>query len=270
MRLSALAVVCLLSVGTARAGELKNDGFNSGDTGGFQAGFVSGEIGASRFVAPEAGDQLLKVRLLYGPDATGQFTVTLHVWDDTGGSVTPGAELGSADFSLVGSSSAIQELDVTAMNITLPQQFRVGLEFHHDGAPSIARDVDGNIAQDKNYMMAQGLGWIMSSTAGLQGDWIIRAEVSGAATPDGGGSTGGSCAGNADCPVGNFCDLGAHTCTFDCRTDDDCGGGTCNSLGQCVGGDSGGCCQSSGGGAARGGIVLLGLAVLGVLVRRRR
>jgi len=270
MRLSALAVVCLLA-GTAHAEtELQNDGFNSGDAVGFEAGFVTGEIGASRFVAAAPGSALLKVHLLFGPDASGQFTVTLHVWDDTAGGATPGAELGSADFSLVGSSSAIQELDATPMNITLPQQFRIGIEFHHDGSPSIVRDTDGTIAQDKNYMLAQGLGWIMSSTAGLKGDWVIRAVISGGAAPDGGGTTGGSCAGNADCPVGNFCDLGAHTCTFDCRTDDDCGGGTCNSLGQCVGGEAGGCCETGSGGAASGGIVLLGLAVLGMVIRRRR
>jgi len=261
--------VCLLA-GTANADtELQNDGFNSGDQAAFEGGFVSGEIGAARFVAPEAGHELLKVHLLFGGGSTATPTVTLHVWDDTAGTDAPGSELFAGDFQLMGSDSAMQEL-VLPSTVTLTQQFRVGIEFHHSGAPSIARDNDGTIAQDKNYMMAQGLGWTKSATLGLSGDWIIRAVISGGAAPDGGGTTGGSCAGNADCPVGNFCDLGAHTCTFDCRTDDDCGGGTCNSLGQCVGGEAGGCCESSGGGAASGGLVLLGLAVLGLVIRRRR
>jgi len=269
MRFFAPAVVGLVALAsTARADvELQNDGFVSGDTGGFQAGFVSGEIGASRFVADAPGHQLLKVHLLFGPDA-GTFTVTLHVWDDTSGTDAPGSELFAGDFQLMGSSSAVQELDTAAGNVTLTQQFRVGIEFHHDGAPSIARDVDGTIAQDKNYMMAAGVGWVKSSALGLQGDWIIRAVVSGAGSGPDGGATGGPCNGNADCPVGNFCDVANHACTFECRTDDDCGGGSCNSLGQCVGGnDGGGCCQSSSG--SSGGI-LLGLLVLAGLGRRRR
>ena len=59
---------------------------------GFQGGFVAGEIGASRFVAPEAGRTLLKVQLLYG-GATAQRTVTLRVFDDSAGTDAPGAEL---------------------------------------------------------------------------------------------------------------------------------------------------------------------------------
>jgi uncharacterized protein (TIGR03382 family) len=258
-------VVALAS--SAGAEELQNDSFTDNGSVGFQAGFVTGEIAASRFVAPQAGLQLLKVHLLFG-GATTTKTVTLRVWDDTAGTDVPGAELFSGDFQLMGSNTAMQELDTTPGNVTLTQQFRVGIEFQHDGAPSVARDDDGTIAQDKNFIMASGgLGWKKSSTFGLTGDWIIRATIPGAGGPDG-GATGGSCSGNADCPVGNFCDVAAHTCTFECRTDDDCGGGSCNSLGQCVGGDGGGCCQSGGG--ASGGAFALALLVLAVVGRRRR
>jgi uncharacterized protein (TIGR03382 family) len=270
MRVFAPVTVVVLALASSASAdiELQNDGFMSGQTAGIQAGFVTGEIGASRFVAAEPGHQLLKVHLIFG-GATTTKTITLHVWDDTAGNDAPGSELFAGDFQLTGSDTAMQELDTTAGNVTLTQQFRVGIEFQHDGTPSIGRDVDGTIAQDKNFIMASGgLGWKTSSTFGLTGDWIIRAVISGAGSGPDGGATGGSCAGNPDCPVGNFCDLASHTCTFECRTDDDCGGGSCNSLGQCVGGDGGGCCQSGSG--TSGGAIAVALLVLAALGRRRR
>ncbi len=247
---------------------------------GFQAGFAAGEIGASRFVAPEAGRTLLKVQLLYG-GATANRTVTLRVFDDSAGTDTPGSELYSGDFQLTGSNSSIQEIATTDVTVTLPQQFRVGIEFQDAGLPSIARDDDGTIDAAKNYIKANGLGWVKSQTLGLTGDWIIRAFVSDGAggggdagnpnNPDGGvPPMGGPCSANPDCPDGQFCDTAVGSCTFECRFDEDCGGGTCNTLGQCVGGggSGGGCCQTDGGGGETG--ALLGVGVLGMLVLRRR
>lgn len=282
MRVHAAAAVifgiCALA-GTARADlELKNDGFASGGTAGFQAGFVTGEIGASRFVAPEAGRQLIRVQLLFGGAAVTQ-TITLKVWDDTAGTNAPGTELFSGDFELVGSNDSIQELNLVGggANVTVTKQFRVGIQVNHNGLPSIARDNDG-IAADKNYLLASGLGWARSQSLGLAGDWIIRAFVSdgGGTAPDAGtgtpdASVGTGCRGNTECPTGQFCDVAQMACTFECRTSDDCSGGTCNSLGQCIGGgsDPAGCCGASGGGAT--GVVLgLGVGVLLLLGRRRR
>ena len=58
--------------------------------------------------------------------------------------------------------------------------FRVGIEFFHDGPPSIARDADGTIASDRNFICAN-LGaecvWFRSSTLGVTGDWVIRATI---------------------------------------------------------------------------------------------
>lgn len=257
--------------------ELKNDGFSSGGTAGFQGGFVSGEIGASRFVAPSAGLNLLKVQLLFGGGSTATQNVILHVWDDTSGAMAPGTELFIGTFSVMGSDSAMHELIMPGVTV-VPQQFRIGIEFTHAGAPSIARDADNTIDAAKNYIFASGgLGWQRSQTFGLTGDWIIRAIVSGgAASPDGppGGSDAGvgpgeDCSGNADCPAGQFCDTQQGSCTFECRVSEDCGEGTCNSLGQCVGsGGGGGCCQTDRGGEI--GALLLGLLVFGLLLGRRR
>lgn len=271
------ALIGALSFVSAAAAEteLKNDGFVSGGTAGFQSGFIGTEIGASRFVAPAGSLQLLKVQLLFGGATTTQ-TVTLKVWDDTAGTDAPGAEIYSQDFSLTGSDTSIQQI-VPESTVTVPQQFRVGIVFQHSGLPSIARDVDGNIAADKNYILASGLGWTKSQSLGLAGDWIIRAFVSDSpGAPDAGpgpgpdaGPSGAACSSNAQCAAGEFCDLTNHVCTFECRNDADCGDGTCNSLGQCLTGEGGGgCCRTDRGGPAGG--ALLGLGLLLVLRRRRR
>jgi MYXO-CTERM domain-containing protein len=279
-----MRVLCVMAVwlGLTSAAhaqvELKNDGFASGGQAAFQGGFVTGEAAASRFVAPQAGLKLDKVVYLFGGSTATQ-TLTIRVYDDTAGTDVPGNELFTGGFQCTGSDTGFQVADVTSVDITLPAQFRVAIEFSHDGAPSVARDNDGTIAPDRNYIHAQisasSYQWVRSSSLGLTGDWIIRAQVSGGSTSmtDAGvmldaATTGGACAGNAQCPAGQYCDLAAMTCTFDCRADPDCGGGTCNSLGQCVGlnSDDGGCvCHSDGHDPP----LVLGLFVLLLLVRRR-
>lgn len=286
MRISSLVVFGVLALATPAVAEveLKNDGFVTNQTAGFQAGFVSGEIGASRFIAPEAGRKLLEVQLLFGGQA-GTQTVTVKVWDDTADTNAPGAEIFSGDFQVTAANDALQAIDLSGMSVTVPQQFRVGIEFQHSGLPSIARDSDGTIDASKNYIFASGgLGWVRSQTLGLTGDWVIRAFVSdgvvvqpdGAVVPDGppapDAGVGSSCNGNAECPLGQFCDNNA--CTFDCREDEDCGAGSCNSLGQCVGGaaadDSGGCCQSARGGGEVGVLIFGAIFGFGMLRRRRK
>lgn len=264
--------------------ELKNDGFQAGAQVGFQDGFCAAEAGAARFVAPAAGRQLLKVRFLFGATATTH-TVALTVWDDTAGTTMPGTVLFSADYQVTGSPDGMIETDLSAESIVLPQQFRIGVVLQHAGQPSIARDSDGTLAADKNYVLADaacGAGgpytWFRSQTIGLIGDWVIRAEISatgGGPTDAGPGTdappgTGDPCTGNPQCPLGQYCDLDFQTCTYDCTNDGDCGAGACNSLGQCLPatGDGGGCgCEARGGDALAGGLLLLGLAWVG---RRRR
>lgn len=307
MRVLALLAFLALSTATAHAQlELRNDGFVDNQAAGFQGGFVDGEIGASRFVAPSAGRTLQNVRFLFG-GGSGTRTITLHVWDDSASTNNPGVELFSGDFDVTASNMAIQDIDLTSSNIVVPAQFRVGIEFQHSGLPCIARDNDGNINASRNYINAiiGGSGqWFQSQTFGLTGDWIIRAIVSdvmppidagidapaiidaptvidapGIDAPGGIDAAGGpdagadDCQGNGDCAVGSYCDPATHACTFDCRMDDDCPGGTCNSLGQCVAGtddgDDGGCCSTGDGGVA-GALGLGGLVALLIGRRRRR
>jgi MYXO-CTERM domain-containing protein len=301
MKVRPIAIVAaglaLLLAGPVEAQvELSNDGYVDGGIAAFQAGFVAGELAASRFVPP-APTQLLRIRFLFGGGTTTDVqTVTVHVWDDAAGTDEPGAELYVNDFAVGPSDEAFQEVDPTdggAIDVTGP--FRVGLEFHHDGTPSVARDDDGLDYPDRNFINASGFGWTQSNTLGMAGDWIIRAVVAepiagdadadgdgdadadGDAAADGDGdgdgdgdADSGACTNNTQCPEGQHCDPSGF-CTFDCRTDRDCPAatGTCNSLGQCITGSSdGGCGCRLAERPGPGGPLLLGL-ILGLAVLRR-
>jgi len=281
-----LACLCVASSTATAQVELKNDGFLAGGQVAFQSGFCANEAGASRFVAPEAGRQLLKVRFLFGSTAETK-PVTITVWDDTAGTDAPGMELYSGAYQVTGSANGIVESDMSAQNIILPAQFRVGVILEHAGLPSIARDDDGTLAASKNFILADSscnaggpYTWFRSQTLGLTGDWVIRPEISAgisgpsdAGVTDGGtdapARSGDPCTGNAQCPVGQHCDLDQQACTFECRGNADCGDGTCNSLGLCIAaaGDGGGCgCRARNDGAVAGFWILLGL---GFVARRR-
>ena len=280
---SLVIVTCTgLLVSTASAQvELKNDGFAAGGTVGYQSGFCPNEVAASRFLAPAAGRQLLKVRFLFG-STTETKTISIKVWDDSGGTTPPGTQLFTADYQVTGSANGIVESDMSAENIIVPMQFRVGIMAQHMGSPFVARDTDG-IAADKNYILADAscnaggpYTWFRSSQLGLMGDWVIRAEISAGSGPlpdagNGGGpdaaGAGDPCNSNAQCQVGQHCDLEQMACTFECRTADDCGGDTCNSLGQCVPKEGGGGCGCRSADASSGGWLLIGFALL---ARRRR
>jgi len=156
---------------------LKNDGFVDGQAVGFQGGFITGEIGASRLVPTGTGPWTVnRVQLLFG-GAIGIQTITLHIWADGAGTTNPGTELFLGDYQLVASNEALQEIDLILEEIQVTGPFRVGIEFQHDGLPSIARDGDGTINASRNFILASGFGWVQSSLFGLTGDWIIRAGV---------------------------------------------------------------------------------------------
>lgn len=177
-----LLLVLLSSAALAQETILQNDGFVDGQPVGFQGGFVAGESGSVRLVpAGPFPMTVTRVQLLFGGSTATQ-TVTLRIWDDSAGTAAPGAELYSADYLLTGSDTVLQEIDLSGAGIQVAGAFRVGIEFQHSGAPSIARDSDG-ITAARNFIYALGLGWFDSGALGLTGDWIIRAGVQ----PVGGG-----------------------------------------------------------------------------------
>lgn len=177
-----------LSAAGATAQEiiLQNDSFVDGQPAGFQSGFVAGESGAVRLTPPGPFPmEITRVQFLFG-GAAGTRTVTLTIWDDSAGTAGPGAELYAGDYQITASDTALQEIDLSLEGVQVAGVFRVGIEFQHSGAPSIARDTDG-INASRNFIYAQGLGWYDATVFGVTGDWVIRAGV----RPAGGGGGGG-------------------------------------------------------------------------------
>ena len=162
---------------SVQAIELINDGWSDGQTAVFQAGFISGEIGAARFVPASPCPCFVKqLTFLYGGANTTR-TVRVHIWEDGAGTSTPGLEITAGDYELTGADDALQVVDLSGSGVFVNGPFRVGIEFLNDGVPAIARDSDGNIQPNTNYIFASGLGWVESSLLKLSGDWIIRATI---------------------------------------------------------------------------------------------
>jgi len=283
MRVS--VVVAMLTLARAAAAqELANDGFVDGGNASFQGGFVAGEQAASRFVLPAAGSyRITGVKFLFGPSPTPEI-VTIHIYNDTGGNDAPGPEIFNMDYMVTGSASAFQMADLSADSVGVAGTFRVGIELQNSGDPSVARDTDGTIAQDKNFIFTSGQ-WVRSATLGVQGDWIIRAIVAPAgSSPDGGvtpdastpmpdASGGAQCHVTSECPTGQYCDRAHMTCTYDCRIDADCAANQmCTSLGMCAARPNSGGCATDGPPAALppGLVLLIGLVPLAAAVLRRR
>jgi hypothetical protein len=163
--------------GGAGAGELlASDGWVNEQVVAFEAGFEPGEVAAVRFVPSDPCPCTLdQIRLLFG-GSTDSESLILRIWDDAALTDAPGSELYSDTVQLTGRDDFIQELDLTAAGITVNGPFRVGIEFQHNGLPSVARDDDG-ITADRNFVEAAGIGWVEASTLGVTGDWIVRAVV---------------------------------------------------------------------------------------------
>lgn len=101
------------------------------------------------------------------------------------------------------------------------------------------------------------------------GDTEVRVCFAGAQPPPDGGVP--DCVADDACPAGQHCsDVGV--CTFECRTDDDCGRlGPCDDTGRCAGlEDDGGGCGCSGG--SPGGLLaaIAAFCLLRLLSHRRR
>ena len=154
---------------------LQNDNFTSGSPT-FVAAFDSGEAAAVR-LGPESGAfTIRKVIFLFGGAVTGE-TVTLTIYNDANTS-NPGSVLYSNAYVLTPSDAAFQEIDLTAQNIHVGagQMVRVALAFNHVGLPNVAKD--GAITNTRNWMFLNPGGWTAAETVGIDGDFIIRLEIS--------------------------------------------------------------------------------------------
>lgn len=177
-----VGVLLLAAQVAAQTEELRNDGFESGLPVSFQAGFVEGEIGAVRLVPTlSCPCRVENVTLLFG-GAGDTLPVVLRIWDDAAGTVDPGMQLYVDSFQLTGFNNALQVIDPSPTDVIVNGPFRVGIEFTHSGLPSIARDGDGNIDANANFILADfsplGFFWFRSADFGVTGDWVIRATIS--------------------------------------------------------------------------------------------
>ncbi|MHC4696728.1 MAG: hypothetical protein ACYTFA_08305 [Planctomycetota bacterium] len=156
---------------------LKNDGFSIGGPYNCITGFVADEIGAATLGPVPETFQVESVEFLFC-GATSTETITLKIYLETGGAA-PGTLVYSNDFQVTGSEGAFHSIPLSAENIILPPgEFRVGIQMHHGGLPSIARDADGDIQTGRNWIYADGPGWVDAELFGIPGDFIIRAEIS--------------------------------------------------------------------------------------------
>lgn len=248
---------------------IRNDNHNGGPAA-FPTGFGPGDIIAARLDTGTDFAQLEDIQVLFGgPGTFGIHPVTIKIWEDFAETVEPGAEIFSLDTSLL-AADALQVISVFT-GMSLPSKFRVGIVLAESAPPMIGHDLDSTLASDENFVMRAGAGggWQRSQQAGATGDWIIQARIQTFNLPmPGPGPSPVTCGGVA-CPPGQFCDPMARICTFECATNDDCGGAFCNRFGQCVG-EGSGCCQTGSGGSAGYAATSLGVGVLALLVRRRR
>lgn len=107
--------------------------------------------------------------------------VSVTVWEDTG-AAAPGTVLHTSTygFQLEGSTTALNELDLTCENIVISSanKVRVGLRWEYVGnLMGIAFDEDG-ITTETNTIFSPPLGgWVWAEGEGVGGDWILRLEI---------------------------------------------------------------------------------------------
>ncbi|MEO7328703.1 MAG: hypothetical protein ABI193_09010 [Minicystis sp.] len=257
----------LLFSSAARAQvELKNDSFVDGDPVGFQSGFVTTEMGAARFTPPTPGVALLKVQILFGGGVDGaKKDVILHVYDDSALEDTPGTELYVSKYALTAADMALQEMTISDPPVLVNGPFRVAIEFTADGLPSIARDSDGTILAEGNFIFVKGGGWKRSSELGVTGDWIIRAFVDDGGAGGSGGAGGGTTTSTTSTTAGTTTGTGGSSSTTGA-------GGDCNSADACTtGGTNDGCsCRAAGSEPASNEALFAAFSLASLWMARRR
>ena len=156
---------------------LQNDGFDTGDAVAFQSAFISGEMAAVTLGTAINDFKLTSVEFLLGGTLVPQTkNVTLRIYADSGG-ISPDSLMYVDIHTLVSSDDVLQEIDLSDMNLqfTGGSLFRVSLDAG-DGLPGVAIDDDGTIDPLGNWIFSGG-SWMSAYTAGLNGDFIIRAVV---------------------------------------------------------------------------------------------
>jgi hypothetical protein len=164
----------------ARTATQKVDGYTEGASVAFNTGFIVGEEAAVTLTAPDYPGKVTLVSFFFGGTGSNPVTrdVILTIYRDNGGD-NPGEILYSDTYSIISSDDDLQKIDVSEHDLVLDggSRIRVSLRMTEQDYPSVARDDDGNISADHNWVKDFNGTWIRSSVLGVTGDWIIRATV---------------------------------------------------------------------------------------------
>lgn len=164
---------------------LKNDGFN--DQGGqayLQTGFVSGEK-AGIWVRVPSHIKNFKVdyfRVLMGSaklDEMQPTNVGVFFQMSVSDSYSPGIPGDIENAAQVTPGPFWNDIPAQGDGRQLPcakggELVGASLEFTHQGAPSVYRDIDGLGTPQGNNLFAIPGGWNYSVAYGLRGDWVLR------------------------------------------------------------------------------------------------
>lgn len=171
---ASMIIIALAANGNAST-VLQNDNYSQGDSIFFGINFVSGEIAASTLGTVATLSNLDNIQIMFG-GSTSTENIRLIVFEESGNSI-PGNEIFSNNYTLTGSDSVFQIIDLSSYNIQLsPGEYRIGIEFYQDAPPTIGLDVDG--IQDSRNWIYSSQQWYDATSLGVGGDWVIRAEVS--------------------------------------------------------------------------------------------
>ncbi len=192
MKVFLFATLASLIAGSASATEttVQNDSLTSFSTAIIEAGFVTGEKGASWLTSPCDGNIVaVQIFWLSASGGSGQLLGDSIDIYRSGTFPTPGALAQQINAPLL-SDGVINEYRFLDDNNTVPlivpvtnnETFVVAYTFSETppvSGPSLAVDSDG-IHGGRNAIYANLLGtyvWLSSESFGVPGDWVIRAVV---------------------------------------------------------------------------------------------
>lgn len=177
---------------TSWAETYQNDGLVEGGEAAFQQGFEAGESAVACFTEPDGRYpvRLTAFRFAFGgADTGGQRLVNLHVYSAGALGQPPGMQrFELLDVPVQSAVDGLNAIDISDGAVDADGPWCLGVQLTEGGLPSIARDSDGNIDADANWIRTADGGWLNAARIGLRGDWVIRSvgTPAGAIEPDAG------------------------------------------------------------------------------------
>jgi len=153
----------------------QNDNFVPGGRVAFTEGLKAGDEVAVVLGPVDLPYQVTKIAFLCG-GSTESVGLTLKIFRDMG-EAHPGTPLFTGKYTIQGSNTTIQEIDLTGKIGTIPGgSLRVSLQFQHSGLPSIGYDPSGSEVPKRNWVFKSG-NWTEFGAGGIPGNGIVRATV---------------------------------------------------------------------------------------------